>query len=226
VTAPTMTRTHGYVEGHTRAASGGKKWTFVCATGGRKRDGFALRPDGWRLESYHRNGGPVLWQHDHQRPPIGRARAYRAGNALKADVEFDQSDPFAQLVQSKIANGFVRQVSVGWDFVSPSTGDVLTHHRTSRDYLERSANYELNEISVVTVGADPDAVLELQRAWRRRPQQVDARDAAIVLAELDRALMDPDVRAEADAAEEWARLQYRQLMRGMEPSPRRIPRGR
>lgn len=159
------------------ATRGGGPISFVISSPGVKRDGMNLRSDGWRLEDYRDSGSPVLWNHEYSRPPIGRAdKVYRAGDKLKADVIFDRDDPFAVLVESKIRNGFLRACSVGWDFMDRD-GRPLNHRRMSTDYLQRSAYYRLNEVSVVPVGADPSAVAELDRAaraWRAPTVQAEA----------------------------------------------------
>lgn len=166
-TRPRATRSLPYATGYaTRSASASGPVTFVCSTAGAKRDGLDLRASGWRIDNFQRAGGPVLWCHDHKTPPIGQAqRTYHRGGALMADIRFDQTDPFAQLIEGKVRQGLIRQVSVGWDFVDEH-GSALEWHRMSPDYLTRYAYYDLTEISVVSVGSDPDAMAEIGRAAR------------------------------------------------------------
>lgn len=135
---------------------------FLASSPGVKRDGINLRSNGWRLDNYRTAGGPVLWCHDHQRPPIGRADAGVERDRLRMPVVFDQEDEFARTIESKVRRRFIRACSVGWDFVT-GEGKLLDHARMSYDYLNREAFYDLTELSIVPVGADPQAMVERQR---------------------------------------------------------------
>lgn len=135
---------------------------FVGSTPGVKRDGLNLRANGWLLNNYRNSGGPVLWVHDHVRPPIGRADATVESDRLRMPVVFDHEDPFAAQIESKVRRKFLRACSVGWDFVDRD-GGLLDHWRMSPDYLSREAFYDLTELSIVPVGADPAAIAERSR---------------------------------------------------------------
>jgi len=113
------------------------------------------------VDNFHRAGGPVLWCHDHQRPPIGKAAA-TTGTHLRASVSFDQEDEFARAVESKIKRGYLGACSVGWDFVD-SSGSRLDHNRHSPSWLAENSLYDLTEVSIVPIGADPLAMAERQR---------------------------------------------------------------
>lgn len=160
-----MTEYHrGYAE---RAALDDKPGTpipFVASTPGVKRDGLDLRAQGWRLDDYRRN--PVfLWCHDRSKPPIGVVNA-DAGDVLRAHVSFDQEDEFARRVESKYRRGFLRAVSVGWDFVD-GQGSRVDARRLSVERIRDEAFYSMTELSGVPVPADPDALIEQQRAGLR-----------------------------------------------------------
>src|SRR5262245_51662955 len=73
---PHFTRAYTLVDddGWTREAPG-SPIPLTASTPGVKRDGMDLRANGWRVDNYHRAGGPLLWQHDHSRPSLGNGRA-------------------------------------------------------------------------------------------------------------------------------------------------------
>jgi HK97 family phage prohead protease len=129
----------------------------------RERDKIAI--SGWELSNYKRNA-VVLWGHDPSRLPIGRAFdvAVRDG-ALKASVEFIPADTpeggqFAESVYRLARQGFLNATSVGfrpikWDY----TDDP---ERGADDWfpgIDFDAQ-ELVELSIVTVPANPEALIE------------------------------------------------------------------
>lgn len=144
------------------SAAPGTPITFVASSPGVKRDSLDLRANGWLTENFKRANGPVLWCHDHQRPPIGNATPLTERQHLKASVVFDQEDPFATQIESKIRRGVMSACSVGWDFVD-NRGELLDYHRMTPEYLNTSAFYDLTELSIVPIGADPLAVAERSR---------------------------------------------------------------
>lgn len=153
-----------YTERAVAEEQAGSPIPFVASTPGVKRDGLDLRASGWRLDTFRRN--PVfLWAHQRSNPSIGTVDA-SSGEALRALVTFDQEDPFARKIESKYRRGFLRAVSVGWDWVD-ADGQRLDPWRMSIDDLRDKAFYDLTELSGVPVPADPDAVMEQQRAALR-----------------------------------------------------------
>ena len=150
----------------TTDVDGTRMTTFVASTPGVKRDGLELRPLGWRTENYRSN--PVfLWAHNYRSLPIGRTELIDANESdLRIGVEFDTEDPFAATVERKYRDGFLNAVSVGWDWVREdgSPIDFATWLTTSDEELAREFFYDLLEVSGVPVPADPDALVERQRA--------------------------------------------------------------
>lgn len=122
--------------------------SFVASTAGVKRDGLDLDPERWMLDNYRQNP-VVLWAHQYDRPPIGRADVEVRDGALRARIEFDPDDEFAQLVRGKYERGYLNAVSVGWGVV--------------RD-KEHGEFYDLLDVSAVPVPADASALIERQRA--------------------------------------------------------------
>lgn len=109
---------------------------------------------GWLLDRFNKH--PVmLWMHDHMRPSMGKAAAYLGeydgGQALFATATFDQEDPFAKQIESKIRRGVLSETSVG--FMASKWEPI--------DSKEPFGGYnlfenELIEYSWVNRGANPD----------------------------------------------------------------------
>jgi hypothetical protein len=159
-----------------------------------------LKPERWRVDNYHRSGGPVLWQHEHSRPAIGNGRATVEPKRLRVHVVFDQEDEFARAIESKLRRRVLRSSSVGWCFVDGS-GEMLANQRISPYVIENQAFQSLDEMSVVNIGSDPLAGAEraAQRAQALRsisPTFVDLlemqerEDSDVTGPELRRAVLD------------------------------------
>lgn len=129
----------------------------------RERDCISLA--GWSLDNFRRNP-VVLWGHDATKLPIGRA--FNVGivdGALKASVEFIPADTpeaggFAEAVYQLAKSGYIAATSVGfrpikWKFTEDP-------ERGADDWFP-GIDFELQELielSVVTVPANPDALIE------------------------------------------------------------------
>lgn len=145
-------------ESWTREAPG-SEIPFTASSAARAKDQMVLSPERWRVDNYHRGGGPVLWQHDHSRPAIGNGKATVEPKRLRIHVVFDQEDEFARGIESKLRRRVLRSSSVGWCFVD-GAGDVLPNQRISPYAIANQAYQSLDEMSVVNVGSDPFAVAE------------------------------------------------------------------
>jgi HK97 family phage prohead protease len=140
---------------------------FTISTGciDREQDTIALA--GWDLANYLKNP-VVLWGHDGSRLPIGRAVNVGVENgALKATVDFIPPDTpeggqFAEAVYRLARGGFINATSVGfrpikWTFTQDP-------ERGADDWfpgIDFEAQ-ELVEFSLVTVPANPEALIEPQ----------------------------------------------------------------
>ena len=150
-------------------ARAGDPIPYIGSTSGTKRDGMDLDPSKWLVENYHRSGGPLggpwLWAHEVTRPPIGAARATVDSRKLTLNVRYDQEDPFAVGVESKVRRGFMGACSVSWDFCARD-GSRVGFGRAQMmggrvpSYLQASAFMDLTEASNVPVGMDPDALVQ------------------------------------------------------------------
>jgi phage head maturation protease len=131
---------------------------FVASQAKANRYGFALRPDGWLLESYRANP-LVLWMHDPMRPPIGRADVRQVGGELRATIAFDQGDEFAIDIERRYRLGTLNAVSVGWGFVKADGSPIQNWYALKpQEIASKEVFYDLEEISAVTVPGDPRAV--------------------------------------------------------------------
>ena len=123
-----------------------------------------LRVAGWDLEAFNQN--PVmLWDHGHsaalEREPIGsvpsiNASTFQGKPALVAEVQPGSVlAPVAQRLWEQVDAGTLKAVSIG----ANATEAPVEHFKASGeiDYLEYTGQ-TLNELSLVAVGANPDAL--------------------------------------------------------------------
>jgi HK97 family phage prohead protease len=138
---------------------------FTISTGSVDREQDVISIAGWDLKNYLRNP-VVLWGHDASMLPIGRAFdvAIEDG-ALKASIEFIPTDTpergaFAESVYRLARAGFIAATSVGfrplkWDYTRDAARGADDWF-PGIDFEEQ----ELVELSVVTVPANPEALIE------------------------------------------------------------------
>jgi HK97 family phage prohead protease len=128
--------------------------TFLASSPAPARDGFAIPVKAWDLGTYRRN--PVLlWSHGWSAPPIGKVTELRATErGLVGSAVFDQKDAFARQIESKVRAGFLNAVSVGFDIHGfEPDGKTVTQA-------------ELLDISIVSIPADANALIEARSAYR------------------------------------------------------------
>lgn len=154
---------HVQIRAFCERASGAKQGDpipFVASTSELARDDMTIDAKGWKLDNY-RSSPVVLWSHDYMgnRPPIGRAENVRVdGDKLRADIIFDQGDPFAVDVERKYREGFLNAVSVGWDTLEFQPTDANQPWNGGK-----VLSAELLDISAVNVPGDPKALMERQK---------------------------------------------------------------
>jgi HK97 family phage prohead protease len=160
-------------------------YRFTASTGEPDRVGDRILVSSWKLDAYKRNP-VILAQHRSTELPIGRARnIWTTADALMVDVEFlpDNMNPDADRVRQLVDAGYMNAVSVAFR-PGPSTKNEFG----GRDFL---FPVDLTEISVVTVGANPSAVLHGRssraaiekwvKAAPREPVAFRLRDEPVVL---------------------------------------------
>jgi len=115
-------------------------YTAVIAVNDEVDGGMAVDLAALDLDTYRRNP-VVLWNHEREEPPIGRATELRQDEAgrIEADFEFAPDDQRASSLRNLWDRGFLRGASIGW--------------RRRSD-----GQNELVEWSLVSVPADRDAV--------------------------------------------------------------------
>jgi HK97 family phage prohead protease len=139
------------------------RFTISTGTVDREQDRVALA--GWDLANYRRNP-VVLWGHDAARLPIGRAFDVSIeGAALKASVEFIPNDTpeagqFAEAVFRLAKGGFIAATSVGF---RPIKWEYTRDQARGADDWFPGIDFEeqeLVEFSIVTVPANPEALID------------------------------------------------------------------
>jgi len=138
---------------------------FTISTDAVDREQDKIAVAGWDLKNYKQNP-VVLWGHDASRLPIGRAFDVKVEDgALKASVEFIPQDTpeggmFAESVYRLARGGFIAATSVGfrpvkWDYTRDAARGADDWF-PGIDFEEQ----ELVELSIVTVPANPEALID------------------------------------------------------------------
>jgi HK97 family phage prohead protease len=136
--------------------------------------GDSVAVEGWKLDNYKRNP-VVLWGHDGSMLPVGRAtRVWIQNGKLKATAELAPASvsQYAERVRGMIASGFLNATSVGF---APSKLKFSNDKNRpfGIDFLEQ----ELLEFSIVSIPANPDALLDpgqqTKAAQVRRMRELD-----------------------------------------------------
>ncbi len=129
-----------------------RTFRFVASTAEPDRDGDVIEARGWKLDTYLKNP-VILVSHNHQTLPVARAsRIWIETDRLMVDIQFppEGTSEAADETYALVRDGFLRAVSVGFiplqSTALPSGG---RHH----------LRQELLEISLVSVPANPSAVL-------------------------------------------------------------------
>lgn len=139
---------------------------FTISTGVVDRDRDTIDPKGWELANFSRNP-VVLWSHQATMLPIGKAiDVIKADDRLRAVVEFlpeegyGAASAFADQVYKLARDGYIAATSVGfrplaWDFTEDEA-------RGADDWWPGIDfhSQELVELSIVSVPANPEALIE------------------------------------------------------------------
>ena len=149
-------------------ATGGndRTFTFTISSATVDRMGDTIAVEGWKLDNFKRNP-VVLWGHDGSMLPVGRATSvWIQGGKLKAKAELAPANvsQYAERVRGMIAAGFLTATSVGFAPLKYAFSED-----PSRKYGIDFLSQELLEFSIVTIPANPDALLD--------PGQLDAKAA-------------------------------------------------
>lgn len=121
--------------------------------------GTRVLTSGIDTSQFERN--PVLlWMHRRSwepgAMPIGRIENLRTeGDKLIGTPVFDKNDPFAQQIESKWENGFLRMASAGLVILETSADPALVQPGQARETVTRSV---LEEVSIVDIGGNDEAL--------------------------------------------------------------------
>lgn len=133
----------------------GEGLNFILSTSAIDRHGDTVAQTGWKLENYRKNP-VVLFGHDQQSPPVGRApNILLEGNVLVAKgVQFTPKDlnPFGYMIGEMYRQKFMNAVSVG--FLPSKWKENENRGGLAMDFEEQ----ELLEFSAVPVPANPEAL--------------------------------------------------------------------
>jgi HK97 family phage prohead protease len=133
---------------------GERRIGMTAATRGVKRDGNDVVPSGIDYTAYLRCP-TVLWQHDPMSPIAFCEALSLVNNELRAVIYFPEGcSALSEQAYSLIKNGVIRACSIGF---TPTETTPLEKSRPYGGHL--ITRCELNEISCVSVPADPDALI-------------------------------------------------------------------
>lgn len=138
---------------------------FVISTDAVDRDNDTIDQKGWKLDNFRKNA-VCLWSHKSSDPPIGKVIDIGLeGGVLKATIEFVPADnPFvgdrAEGVLRMCREGFISATSVGF---APIEWDLTEDKARGADGWSPGADIkrqELYEVSIVSLPANPEALIE------------------------------------------------------------------
>lgn len=138
-------------------AEGERRMQFTISTPTIDRMSDTIALDGWKLDNFRANP-VVLYGHDSSALPVGKARrVWVESNALKAEVEFTPEGVarFNDTVYEMLKGGFLNAVSVGFSPLKWAWSKA-PDRPMGIDFIEQ----ELLEFSIVTIPANPEALIE------------------------------------------------------------------
>lgn len=158
--------------GQLEAAAGGR-YRFIASTESKDSYSRVIRAAGWQLDEFRAN--PVmLWDHGHssalEREPIGQVpvvavESYRGRPALIAEAEpAPVLSPVAERLWKQVDAGTIRAVSIGARPTKPP--EYHFDQAGNLDFTEYTGQ-KLIELSLVSVGANPDALRIAASAFGR-----------------------------------------------------------
>ncbi|WP_295990501.1 hypothetical protein [uncultured Alistipes sp.] len=155
--------------------------TFILHDESVNTYGFRMLTSGANLEEFRKNPVMLLNHEDHELP-IGRWESIRIDDERRilADALFDEADPRAQRVLSKVEGGFLRAASVGtWAPEELSDAEDLKLPGQTGPTVLR---WTLREASIVTIGANHNALAMYDRSTGTR---IDLEDRTAILRLMD-----------------------------------------
>lgn len=143
------------------APTDSRRRTFVASDSSVDRYNSTIAATGWELDNFRKNP-VILLQHSSYSWPIGKGEARVVGDELLLDVDFFPADV------SPEAERALKMLDLGVMGVSVGFNPIESTYNKERESEDRWANLfdppldytrqELLEVSVVTIGANPNAV--------------------------------------------------------------------
>lgn len=126
---------------------------FVASTANADRMHDVINQMGWELERFKKNP-VILWAHDSDSLPVGKAVNVYVDGTLKIEVQFASDEyEFARTVEKLVKNGYLNAVSVG--FIPLEDPEPNDHG--GYDFKRN----ELLEVSIVPVPANAEALVQM-----------------------------------------------------------------
>lgn len=125
---------------------------FKVTDNSKNRKNVVVLTEGIDSSKYNENN-VFLYNHNYEKP-IGVSNYFTEGNEGFADVYFDEEDPFAMSIKSKIEKGHLKAASIGIGF---NKEDL----KLNEDNVIVINKCELREISVTPVPANSNAMVQL-----------------------------------------------------------------
>jgi hypothetical protein len=146
---------------------------FVITDNSVDSDGDRVNPSGLNTDNWQRAGAPVFWGHQSHPFPIGtcinpitgQLDVWREKNRVRARVHFDMADPAARFIAGKVQRGFIRACSVCFLPIRAARREGADKSELYGGKGPRAGGWdffavEMRELSIVGVGANPNALLE------------------------------------------------------------------
>lgn len=153
---------------------------FVGSTEKWDRDDEIILASAWMLDSYRQNP-VVLFAHDHYSPAIGKTTSVSVNKdgELRFKVKFAEPEVygFADTIYKLYKGGYMSAVSVG---LLPLE---WTYGKTAEEPYRVITKAELFEISMVAVGANPDALVSSRGVMKA------VKEGAVDQVEIDELIM-------------------------------------
>jgi len=147
--------------------TGENEYSFVMSDETIDRDGEIIKVDGWDIKDYKSNN-ILLWGHRHDIPGIGIVGKVvkEDGKLVAQKVRFASPGIYelADTIHGLVDDGVLKAVSVAYNPIEreyPEMDDKGTKKKKPRVITNKA---ELYELSIVNVGANPNALRTVKSA--------------------------------------------------------------
>jgi hypothetical protein len=153
-------------------SAGGDVATFIVTEEIVDRDGDFVRVDGLDLSEWEAAGAPWFFSHQEKYPypigtaigPDGKLAAWRSGPRLLAKCFFDMDDQVARFVADKVSKRLMRSASLAFVPIQVEPRSESLKARTHSEPRPKGYDFlsaSVTEVSIVGVGANPRALLQM-----------------------------------------------------------------